>query len=597
MGISSPLRPFTNYDHSAELQTNTVELWWTVNNTEETVTFELHVKTVGWIAFGISPGGGMKGADIAVGWVDSSGKVYIQDRFAHDKIKPDMDNTTQDWIALKGQEQNGWTALQFKRSFDTCDSMDVPIRSGTNIVIFAYGLVDLDLCHSNVDMTYHEDRRGTRMLPLLSYKDPPTDDMFAKNDFFDLRFDNHAVPSTDTTYYCKIFKSPSRFTKKRHAIARKVLIDSRNVNLVHHLDLFECGPEDIFNNTQLPDGICDDLLTKMRMCSSKLATAWAIGGDLITEYTIEAGYPVSNDVGDKYFMIKMHYDNPQLTPNLRDSSGVRFYLGDELRQHDLGYLVFGTLSRAAALAIPPKTKQFIVDSYCPPEATRNFPSSGINILSALPHTHLQGVSVWTKLIRNNTAVQYLFNAEAYDFNYQFENRLSEPIKIYPGDSFATRCVYSTTNKNEITLGGQRTTDEMCSHTFSYYPAVDGLSACMIAIDEKEWQTFMSAPSPIDNMQLQQWLLNFTWTPESVARLQEFYNKANRYTLFDRQGQFEFNTLPANLNYKDLQVEPCNKKELEHSIDQSCSELSGSTACQHTLFIFTLIFFVLKTIFP
>ncbi|CAF4733552.1 unnamed protein product, partial [Rotaria magnacalcarata] len=39
-----------------------------------------------------------------------------------------MDNTTQDWFLLKGQEQNGWTAIQFKRSFDSCDPMDVPIK-------------------------------------------------------------------------------------------------------------------------------------------------------------------------------------------------------------------------------------------------------------------------------------------------------------------------------------------------------------------------------------------------------------------------------------------------------------------------------------
>ena len=156
--------------------------------------------------------------------------------------------------------------------------------------------------------------------------------------------------------------------------------------------------------------------------------------------------------------------------DLRDSSGVRFYLGDGLRQHDLGYLVFGTLSKAAALAIPPKTKQFIVDSYCPPEATRVcllFYSHKTSDYSHVLLCQIEfsefwyqcsvrfatyslarymtyvtmiilksiyfciGVSVWTKLIRNNTAVQYLFNAEAYDFNYQFENRLPKPIKIYP----------------------------------------------------------------------------------------------------------------------------------------------------------------------
>jgi len=39
--------------------------------------------------------------------------------------------------------------------------------------------------------------------------------------------------------------------------------------------------------------------------------------------------------------------------------------------------------------------------------------------------------MWTKIIRNKIAVEYLFNAESYSFNYQFENRLPKRIKIYP----------------------------------------------------------------------------------------------------------------------------------------------------------------------
>ncbi len=55
-GLSSPITPFTNYDHSVELQTNVSDLWWTVNETNQTILFELHIKTTGWIALGISPG-------------------------------------------------------------------------------------------------------------------------------------------------------------------------------------------------------------------------------------------------------------------------------------------------------------------------------------------------------------------------------------------------------------------------------------------------------------------------------------------------------------------------------------------------------------
>ncbi len=44
---------------------------------------------------------------------------------------------------------------------------------------------------------------------------------------------------------------------------------------------------------------------------------------------------------------------------------------------------------------------------------------------------LKGRTVWTKIIRNQTAVDYLFNADAFDFNYQFENRFAQPIQLYP----------------------------------------------------------------------------------------------------------------------------------------------------------------------
>jgi len=53
-----------------------------------------------------------------------------------------------------------------------------------------------------------------------------------------------------------------------------------------------------------------------------------------------------------------------------DSTGIRFYLSDKLREHDLGYLTFGTPSSLWAIAIPPKVDQFIIDSYCPSNATR-----------------------------------------------------------------------------------------------------------------------------------------------------------------------------------------------------------------------------------
>ena len=87
----------------------------------------------------------MAGADIGLGWIDQTGNLHFevshthrtssseshrhsQDRYAFGESQPVVDNTTTDWFGLQGREENGWTAIQFKRAIDTCDTMDVPIK-------------------------------------------------------------------------------------------------------------------------------------------------------------------------------------------------------------------------------------------------------------------------------------------------------------------------------------------------------------------------------------------------------------------------------------------------------------------------------------
>jgi len=55
-GITSPLKTYTKYTYSTELQIGVADLWWSVDETKQEIVFELHVKTTGWIALGISPG-------------------------------------------------------------------------------------------------------------------------------------------------------------------------------------------------------------------------------------------------------------------------------------------------------------------------------------------------------------------------------------------------------------------------------------------------------------------------------------------------------------------------------------------------------------
>ena len=56
IALSSPLKPFTNYTYSTSLKDKVGDLWWTVDAVRKDITFEMHMKTTGWIALGISPG-------------------------------------------------------------------------------------------------------------------------------------------------------------------------------------------------------------------------------------------------------------------------------------------------------------------------------------------------------------------------------------------------------------------------------------------------------------------------------------------------------------------------------------------------------------
>ncbi|CAF3015104.1 unnamed protein product, partial [Rotaria sp. Silwood2] len=64
------------------------------------------------------------------------------------------------------------------------------LQSGTNTLIFAYDLIDSDMCQPNGDIYYHKTRRGIHVIPLRSYANPPSEDMFVELDSFDFRLDN-----------------------------------------------------------------------------------------------------------------------------------------------------------------------------------------------------------------------------------------------------------------------------------------------------------------------------------------------------------------------------------------------------------------------
>lgn len=69
---SEPTLPLMEYLDQNRL----VCLKWGFDNQQGNITFKLVVNTTGWVGFGFSPNGGMKGSDIVMGGVGPSGSYF-----------------------------------------------------------------------------------------------------------------------------------------------------------------------------------------------------------------------------------------------------------------------------------------------------------------------------------------------------------------------------------------------------------------------------------------------------------------------------------------------------------------------------------------
>lgn len=102
-------------------------LEWQVDWLQKRVTFNVTVKTKGYVGFGLSDNGKMTGADIVVGGMLPNGQTYFSDRHAVGNQVPEED-PSQDWKLHEARENRTHTFLSFSRDFDTCDPQDYAIR-------------------------------------------------------------------------------------------------------------------------------------------------------------------------------------------------------------------------------------------------------------------------------------------------------------------------------------------------------------------------------------------------------------------------------------------------------------------------------------
>ena len=262
------------------------------------------------------------------------------------------------------------------------------------------------------------------------------------------------------SYHCQGFAA--NFSQKAHVIRITPQVDYAHSALVHHMLLFKC-PTLPFSQPDLDwAGNCysRDTPAAVSACDQKgVIAGWAVGGGEFV-FPESVGYPLGDDgTGSTYMMLQVHYHNPDhLTFN--DSAGFTLHLTNMLRQHDAG--TFYLQQNLGSINIPPRQSGYEIGVYCP-DSCLQFPKEGVNVFASMLHTHETGVAVKTEHFRGGVQLPNIDENPGYDFAFQqIETFAPESYRVLKaGDDLKLTCRYNTLQRQNHTVGGIATTDEMC----------------------------------------------------------------------------------------------------------------------------------------
>lgn len=137
-------------------------LYW--NYTLTDITLKIVVKTTGWVGFGLSPNGGMPNSDLVIAYKNADGSTNFSNRYVGSSNGVPIMDSTQNWMMLYFQQENGFTTVAFTRKIQICNSVhSIDILPGTQSIIFAWGS-----SFSKNDIAYHGGNRSSTQLPLIS---------------------------------------------------------------------------------------------------------------------------------------------------------------------------------------------------------------------------------------------------------------------------------------------------------------------------------------------------------------------------------------------------------------------------------------------
>ncbi|MFK8000258.1 MAG: hypothetical protein AB8H86_11720 [Polyangiales bacterium] len=150
--------------------------------------------------------------------------------------------------------------------------------------------------------------------------------------------------------------------------------------------------------------------------------------------------------------LQIHYNNGPGLEGIRDSSGVRLFVGPV---EGLEYEMADPGPGAAGFRIPARSSE-TVESTC----TITEP---VRAIASMPHMHENGTAFDLLLQRGAGAAESILELFSWSFETQLFYNL--PIDLEAGDELTVRCDFQN-NTDDAIFAGPRTADEMC-FAFTY----------------------------------------------------------------------------------------------------------------------------------
>ncbi|XP_029639774.1 DBH-like monooxygenase protein 1 isoform X2 [Octopus sinensis] len=451
-----------DYFHSLYLDRNkTYHLSWKFNKSH--IEFHTEVKTLGYVMLGLSTDGNLENADVFFAGV-SNGQPYSSNYYGNSDGKLSLQPISE-WHLMYSNESNMETTLTFSRELSG-PNMKMNITQNTMRVLWGYGKTD------NVSDNLQPD--GVKSLYLLQEQLP---EPVMPNDTFAIQFrmNDTRIPKSKTTYWCKTFETP-QLDEQVHAIVFSPYIQEGNEAFVHHIVVYGCYRNTTKGNNNEYDGKCysENMPIDWNNCI-EVVFGWAIGGSkfVLPKHT---GMSFGGKDDPVYYLLEMHYDNPQEKEGVLDSSGIDITLTKSKRQYNVGMLSVGYVVQRTKQLIPPYAKEFKYYGHCEacgsmitPERNSQWNEDGVKMFAVLLHAHLAGRKIRVRHIRNGKLLPDVMYDENYDFNYQELRYMKKESFLSQGDILQTECVYDTTQRTKFTKGGLGTEEEMCLAFILIYP--------------------------------------------------------------------------------------------------------------------------------